>query len=243
MGEVGEFLRPWTDRVRAHAIGEKIGFLGEAGALQQTRCPWPRLRHEHRRRRVEALDLQAYLLVDREVERAHHLRHAFCAQPIRRGGEQRVGRFLIVEAIEKAEMAGAVLMAFEMMTIDLRADASHRRAVAGRDKQPRLAELEKRPFFRVDPVLVHDEQRGHPRGVVAVDYIGHPQKEVAGPRVGDRRDRERTRRHQLFTSARVTASVTLRPPNAKEFDNAASIWILRGPSGITSMGQSGSRSL
>jgi hypothetical protein len=69
---------------------------------------------------VEAVDQQSHFLVDSQVERAQHPRHALAFEPDFGCFEQCGKHCLIVSPFDEAEKPGGVVMGLQKQAIDLR---------------------------------------------------------------------------------------------------------------------------
>ena len=93
---------------------------------------------------LEAVQQDADVAVDREVEGTDHALHALRAQPLLGGGEQRREHGGIVDRLEHAEVSGRVGVAFDAQLVDLGADAADRAPVAVGHEETHLGVLEER---------------------------------------------------------------------------------------------------
>ncbi len=88
--------------------------------------------------RIEAFDQAARLFVVRERERPANFLHPAFAQPFSSGIEQQLCDFLVFDRVEKAEEAHVVLVASQVLTVDLCGAATDAKSVAeGRKKSRR----------------------------------------------------------------------------------------------------------
>ena len=97
-------------------------------------------------------------------------------------GEERARDLGVVDGVEEAEEAGVVLVALEVLAVDLRGDAADALAVLVRDEDGALGVLEERVLLRVEPILQVHVERADVVRVVPVDAVD----DVRGSRRGRR---------------------------------------------------------
>ena len=157
-------------------IGDHVLRLGEAVLLDAGGVIGEAMAHHHVGRRIEAIDEEAHLVVDRKAEGPLDAGHATRFQPlaggVKQGGKHRrlVGRF------EKAKLAGPVPMTFKTQMVDLGGDAAHRLAVTLGQEKLHLGVLEIRVFFGIEVFEALKIERRHPVGVISIDVEGHIEK-------------------------------------------------------------------
>ena len=149
--------------------------------------------HEHRRR-VETLDQEPHLLVDRQVERSAHAPHALLAQPAFGGPEQRREGFRAVLGVQHPEETGGVGVALEMQRVDLRADPPDRLAAAPGDPRLPSGVLEVRiaPGRQMEAAL--EDERLDPGRVGFENPAGHRDEAIQRGAAVDGDDAKRCRR-------------------------------------------------
>src|SRR3546814_14725188 len=96
------------------------------------------------------------------------------------GAQQRREDLEVVLRLQHAEVAGTVVVPFQVGAIYLRGDAADRQAVAQGDPEARLRRLEEGVVARVEVLAPLQQQRRYPRRVIAVEAPGQAEKGVAG---------------------------------------------------------------
>ena len=133
------------------AVAQRFDARGRVGRI---------VRHHEHRRGVEAVDQQADLFVDRQVERTHRRLAAALAQPrfgdVEQGGEH--GR--VVLGGDHAEVAGRRLRIGARQVIDLRADPADVDAVPHRQPELMVGVLEERVLLGRQRLAALEQQRG-----------------------------------------------------------------------------------
>jgi hypothetical protein len=157
-----------ADRDLADLVAPRVEVLHllEAGLLDEAALVGAVIGHQGVRRGVEALDETAALLVDVEAIRAADPLHAALFDP-RFGPREELAREVgVVDGVEEAEEAGVVLVAREVLAIDLGGDAPDGLAAPVRDPAGALGVLEERVLLRVE--AIRDVE------VEGADVVGSP---------------------------------------------------------------------
>ena len=102
-------------------VGQQVLGLVVAGGLDPAVIFGAVVAHHRGRVFVEAFDLEARLVPDREADRPERAGHALLAQPVLGGGDQR-RRGFAVERFEHAPIADALAHMLLHEIVDLRAD-------------------------------------------------------------------------------------------------------------------------
>jgi hypothetical protein len=151
---------------------------------------------------LEAVDEDADVAVDREVERTEHASHALRAQPLLGAAEERGEHVGIVDRLERAEVAGRVVVALDAERVDLRGDPADRLAPAIGDEQLHLGVLEEGALRReIVPLL--GAEWWHPGGIVGVDRVGQVEEIAQIASRPDRSDLDGCRRLALPSPDRL----------------------------------------
>ena len=102
-------------------------------------------------RRVEAVDQQSGLVVDRQAERSANDQHAVAAKELFGGVEQRIERGRVVDRVDETEKAAGVVELPDMRGLDRRDDPADRLAVPERDERLHdVLAAERRPAWAED---------------------------------------------------------------------------------------------
>jgi hypothetical protein len=133
------------------APGEDVLELGVARLLDEPPLVGQVVGHQDHRRRVEAVHEAADLLVDAEAHGPPDRGHPTLPDPRLRGLEQRPGHGGVVDGVEEAKEAGVVLVAGQVLPVDLGGAAAHRLAVAVGDQEGPLG-VEEEGVLRGEPL-------------------------------------------------------------------------------------------
>jgi hypothetical protein len=146
--------------------------------------------HHHHRLGVEAVDQQADLLVDRQVERAQRPVAAAGLQPVLGGAEQQGEDRRVVLGGDHAEIAGLARAFLGGQVVDLGADPAHVAAAAHGQPHLHVGVLEERVGLRRQGrhPLVH--QRHDPVGILGVEAVGQVDEPLQLGLGADGNDRE-----------------------------------------------------
>ena len=149
--------------------GVQILRLAEAVVLDQPLVVGRVVGHHERRRRVEPVDQQPQLVVQRRVGRPAETVDVLIVEPLPHGVEQPVGGFLIVDAVEESEESSAIVVMGDVSLVENRGDPPADLAVAiGQEGLARVPIVE-RVLPIVDHLLLAAPQRRDPVGIVAVE--------------------------------------------------------------------------
>ena len=163
-------------------VGQGVDGLPVSEPFDVSRVVRPGVPHHEHRGRVETLDQQPHLLVDRQVERSAHAPHALIAEPAFGGPEQRREGLCAVLGVQHPEEAGCVGVALEMQRVDLRADPPDRSAAAPGDPRLPPGVLEVRIAAGRQMEAALDDERLDPGRVGCEDPAGHLDEAIqAGP--------------------------------------------------------------
>ena len=124
---------------------------------------------------------QPDLLVDRERERAARALHPLAAKPALGAREELARDLGVVDGVEEAEEARVVVVALEVLAIDLRGDATDALAVAVRGEDGALGVLEEGVLLRVEPILQVHVERADVVRIVLVDVVDDVQEVLERP--------------------------------------------------------------
>ena len=111
LGDRPQLLADFRQHVDVAPEGVHVLGLAEAVVLQQPRVIGRVVGHHEGRRGVEAVDQQAHLVVQRRIGRPAEAVDALIGKPLPHGVQQAVGHLLIVDALEEAEEAAALVVA------------------------------------------------------------------------------------------------------------------------------------
>ena len=107
-------------------VGEQVARALQAAAAQQGVVVRARVAHHDRGRRVETLDQQPALLVDREIQRSAHTTGTVAAQPRRRRVQQCRDHGRVVLGLDQPEGSAHVVVVLLLQAVELGADPAHR---------------------------------------------------------------------------------------------------------------------
>ena len=138
-----EFLGDLRQHVQVAPEGIQVLGLAEAVVFDQPRVIRRVVGHHERRRRIEALDQQAQLVVQRRVGRPAQLVDALLGEPAAHGVEQAVGRLLIVDAVEETEEPAAFVVVDVVALVQNGGDpAADLPAAIGQERLDRVPRVE-----------------------------------------------------------------------------------------------------
>ena len=156
--------------------GVQVLRLAEAVVLDQPRVVRRVVGHHERRRRIEAVDQQAQLVIQRRIGRPAQLVDVLVGEPLPHGVEQPVGRFLIVAAIEEAEEAAAFVVVHDVALVENRRDPpADFVAAQGQKRLDRIPRVERMRLV-ADHLLLVGAQRRNPVRIAPIQRPRELQK-------------------------------------------------------------------
>ena len=163
-----EFLRNLRQHGNMAPESVEILRLAEAIVLVEPLIVRRVVGHHEGGRRIEPVDQQTQLVVERRVGRTAHLGDTLVGKPAAGSVEQPIGHFLIVHALEKAKEAAQVVIPVDVSVIEDGADpTTYLTAPIGQECLDPVSVVE-----RVGPVADHlllvGTQRWNPVRIVAV---------------------------------------------------------------------------
>ena len=162
-------------------------------------------------RRLEALDQETALVVDREAEGPGHPAHAARSEPTLGGLEQGSEHLGIILGLEEAEMAGGIAVALQMQVIDLGADPPDRALVPDRQPVADLGVVEPRVLLGVQVLEALEHERLHPVPVARVERRRQQQESLQRGTILDPVDAQPGRHSRGSRGARDQALAEPRP--------------------------------
>ena len=130
------------------------------------------MRHHEERGRVEALDEETALVIERGIGWTTDRGHPLGVEPVPGGSEQPPSRRGVVVALEKTEKPTVLSVALDMPGVDDAGDPPDIDPAARGNEAPRLRPLVEGMGAEVEELLLGHDQGGHPAGVFAVDPPG-----------------------------------------------------------------------
>ena len=160
--EITQHRQLAPERIEVFDLAESVG-------LDQLSIPGTVVRHHEKRSRVETLDEQAALIVERGIRRPADRRHALRVEPVLRSIEQAAGSVCVVVALEEAEEAPLLLVALDVAGVHDRRDPADIAAIPRGEERPALRPVIERVRPEAEQLLLRHDQRRHPARVVPVD--------------------------------------------------------------------------
>jgi hypothetical protein len=160
-----------------HLIGYHVLCLQHPPRFHESIIVRRVVRHHEHRRRIEALDQHADLVIDGEVHRPANGIEAARLQKTARVVEERAGNIRVVDRIEESEESDFVLMELVMQAVEDGTNPSEDFAGLRRASQIGLdfTVIVER-VFRIETGLDVYKKRGNPRGISGQDLPGEAQK-------------------------------------------------------------------
>src|SRR3954470_8923787 len=137
------------------------------------------MRGQQHRRMLKTVDEQAAEIICRVIDRPHYFVAAERADPIRRGAEEGVCDFLIVDRLKHAEATDVRGVMSVVFRIVARGDAADDFAVAPGQEKLSLAVLEEWMLLAIEKFFALDQQGRHPGRIVPVNAPGEFYEGVA----------------------------------------------------------------
>ena len=196
--EITQHRQLAPERIEVFDLPESIG-------LDQRSIPGTVVRHHEERSRVETLDEQAALIVERGICRPADRRHALRVEPVLRGIEQAAGSLGIVVALEEAEEAPLLLVSLDVAGVHDRRDPADIAAIPHGEERPALRPVIERVRSEAKQLLLRHDQRRYPARVVPVD----PPRQLDEPlplRAGVHRSNDDFRQGRLHVGGNAVAA-------------------------------------
>ena len=125
--------------------------------------------HHHIGDGVKAVNQQPDLIIDGKRHRPQHTLHAFGAQPIFGGFEQRSKNLWIIDSLKKTKLPSCIAVTFLMQLANLCRDTAHWLSIPFSDEQLRRGMLEIGVFLFAQMFKALQKQRCHPFRVVGIN--------------------------------------------------------------------------